>query len=185
MSAENKKIRPQLTHAGVWVRDLDAMIEFYTSVLGFDISDRGFVKRYGGRIAFLSNDPDIHHQIVFAEGRAAEGPSTVNQLSLTVESLDELRTIHQRVVAAGVENLLPRNHGNAWSVYFDDPEGNNIEVYLDSPFHIPQPFGEPLDLSLSNEEILQLTEKRAREVEGFKPRADWTAERAQAMGLAD
>lgn len=185
MSDTDRKIRPQLTHAGMWVRDLDNMIDFYTRVLGFEISDRGFVPRYGGRIAFLSNDPNIHHQVVFAEGRADEGPSTVNQLSFTVESLDELRAIYHRVVAEGVENLLPRNHGNAWSVYFDDPEGNNLEVYLDAPFHIPQPFGETLDLDLSNEEIVSATEARCREVDGFKPRGEWAAERARDMGLAD
>jgi len=185
MSPTSKKIRPQLTHAGLWVRDLETMIDFYTRILDFEVSDRGFVPRYGGRIVFLSNDPAIHHQIVFAEGRSDDGPSTINQLSLTVESLDALREMYHRVVAAGVANLLPRNHGNAWSVYFDDPEGNNIEVYLDSPFHIPQPFGEFLDFELSNEEILQATEKRTREVEGFMPRDEWEAERARAMGLAD
>lgn len=184
MSDTDKKIRPQLTHAGVWVRDMDAMVDFYTRVLGLEISDTGFVPRYGGRIAFLSNDPDIHHQVVFAEGRAEEGPSTVNQLSFTVASLDELRAMYRRAVAEGVGNLLPRNHGNAWSVYFDDPEGNNLEIYLDSPFHIPQPFGEPLDFELSNEEILQATEARCREVEGFMPRSDWAARRARTMDRA-
>ena len=185
MNPPSKKIRPQLTHAGLWVRDMETMIDFYARVLDFDVSDRGFVPRYGGRIAFLSNDPTIHHQIVFAEGRADDSPSTINQLSFTVESLDALREMHQRAVDAGAANLLPRNHGNAWSVYFDDPEGNNIEVYLDSPFHIPQPFGELLDFALSNEEILQATEKRVREVEGFMPRGEWSAERAKVMGLTD
>jgi len=185
MSDTDKNIRPQLTHAGVWVRDMETMIDFYTRVLGFDISDEGYVERYGGRIAFLSNDPEIHHQMVFAEGRAGDGPSTVNQLSFTVASLDELRAMYRRAVDEGAGNLLPRNHGNAWSVYFDDPEGNNIEVYLDSPFHIPQPFGEFLDFELSNEDIVSTTEARCREVEGFKPRGDWVAERAKNMGLAD
>ena len=121
--------------------------------------------------------------MVFADGRADGVPSTNNQLSFTVKSLDELRTMYHRVVAEGVENLLPRNHGNVWSVYFDDPEGNNIEVYLDSPFHIPQPFGEFLDFEKSDDEIVQITEARCRETEGFKPRSEWSAERAKNMDL--
>ncbi len=184
MTDSDKKIRPQLTHAGIWVRDMENMLEFYTRVLGLEITDRGPVPRYGGNIAFLSNDPEIHHQMVFADGRADDVPSTVNQLSFTVESLDELRTMYRRVVDEGVENLLPRNHGNAWSVYFDDPEGNNIEVYLDSPFHIPQPFGEFLDFEQSDDEIVQTTEARCRETAGFKMRDEWSAERARNMGLA-
>lgn len=184
MSDTIRKILPQLTHAGIWVRDMENMIEFYTRVLGFEITDRGPVPRYGGNIAFLSNDPEIHHQMVFADGRADDVPSTINQLSFTVNSLDELRTMYRRVVAESVENLLPRNHGNAWSVYFDDPEGNNIEVYLDSPFHIPQPFGEFLDFEQSDDEIVKITEARCRETEGFKMRDEWSAERARNMGLA-
>jgi catechol 2,3-dioxygenase len=185
MSPSDKKIRPNLTHAGIWVRDMDNMVDFYTRVLAFEITDRGYVPRYNGHIAFLSNDPEIHHQMVLAEGRPNDAPSTVNQLSFTVQSLDELRTMYRRVVGEGVENLLPRNHGNAWSVYFDDPEGNNIEVYLDSPFHIPQPFGEYLDFDLTDDEIVETTEAMARKVEGFRMRDEWAAERARNMDLAD
>jgi catechol 2,3-dioxygenase len=185
MSPSDKKIRPNLTHAGIWVRDMDNMVDFYTRVLAFEITDRGYVPRYNGHIAFLSNDPEIHHQMVLAEGRPNDAPSTVNQLSFTVQSLDELRTMYRRVLGEGVENLLPRNHGNAWSVYFDDPEGNNIEVYLDSPFHIPQPFGEYLDFDLTDDEIVETTEAMARKVEGFRMRDEWAAERARNMDLAD
>ncbi len=177
----SEQIKPQLTHAGIWVRDMDLMVDFYARVMGFHINDRGFVPRYNGEITFMSNDPNIHHQMVLAEGRAPEGDSTVNQLSFTVNSLDELRTMYRRVVDEGVENLLPRNHGNAWSVYFDDPEGNNLEVYLDSPFHVPQPFGEYLDFDLSNDEIVKLTEEMCRATEGFQVRAEWSADVADAM----
>lgn len=171
-------VRPNLTHAGLWVRDMAVMEAFYTRVMGFHVSDRGFVARYNGNITFMSNDPTIHHQVILAEGRPADVPSTINQLSFLVKSLDQLRVMYRRVMAENVENLLPRNHGNAWSVYFDDPEGNNIEVYLDSPFHVPQPFGEYLDFELSNDEILKLTESLCRATEGFLPRAEWTAKMA-------
>ena len=177
----HRTIRPMLTHAGIWVRDIEAMESFYTGVLGFEVTDKGFVPRYNGQIVFMSNDPEIHHQVILAEGRPADAPSTVNQLSFEVLSLDDLRSMHKRVSDAQCENILPRNHGNAWSVYFDDPEGNNLEVYLDSPFHVPQPFGEWLDFDLSNEEILRRTDVRVRETEGFKMRSDWARERASRM----
>jgi len=177
-------IGPNLTHAGLWVRESAVMEAFYTRVMGFHVSDRGFVERYNGNITFMSNDPTIHHQVILAEGRPDDVPSTINQLSFLVKSLDELRVMYRRVVAEGVENLLPRNHGNAWSVYFDDPEGNNIEVYLDSPFHVPQPFGEYLDFDLSNDEIMKLTEDMCRATEGFLPRAEWSAKMAAARDEA-
>lgn len=185
MTNSAKKIRPMLTHAGIWVWDMAKMESFYTRILEFEVSDRGFVERYNGNITFMSNDPKLHHQMILSEGRPEGAPSTVNQLSFEVESLDELRQMYQRVVEEGVENLLPRNHGNAWSVYFDDPEGNNIEIYLDSPFHIPQPFGQFLDFELSDDEIAETTEALCRETEGFRMRDDWAAERAKNMGFTD
>ena len=175
------QIKPQLSHAGMWVRDMDRMVSFYTRVLGFNITDRGFVERYNGHITFMSNDPSMHHQVILAEGRPDDVPSTINQLSFRVRSLAELRVMYRRVVEEGVENLLPRNHGNAWSVYFDDPEGNNLEVYLDSPFHVPQPFGEYLDFDMADDEIVTLTEELCRATEGYRPRDEWTADLADAM----
>lgn len=175
------QIKPQLSHAGMWVRDMDSMVSFYTRVLGFNITDRGFVERYNGHITFMSNDPSMHHQVILASGRPDDVPSTINQLSFRVKSLSELRVMYRRVVEEGVENLLPRNHGNAWSVYFDDPEGNNLEVYLDSPFHVPQPFGEYLDFDMSDDEIIKLTEEMCLATEGYRPRDEWTADLADAM----
>ena len=31
-----------------------------------------------------------------------------------------------------VTNISPINHGNAWAIYFQDPEGNRIEVFTDT-----------------------------------------------------
>lgn len=171
-------IKPTLTHAGIWVWDLKRMEEFYCRMLRLTVSDRGFVKRYNGNIVFLSNDPKVHHQLILCEGRPKNSPSTVNQLAFTVASLAELRQMSRRVAAEGIE-ILPLSHGNAWSIYFDDPEGNNVEVYLDSPFHIPQPYGEPLDLELSDDEIMRRTEEEVRKREGFMPREEWAARRAR------
>ena len=101
-----------------------------------------------------------------------------------MKSIDELRTMYRRVVARNVDNLLARNHGNSWSVYFDDPEGNNLEVYLDSPFHVPQPFGEYLDFDLSDFVTWPLIKKSVKAFWTFNkrmpcaaPQADLTEDR--------
>jgi catechol 2,3-dioxygenase len=65
------------------------------------------------------------------------------------------------------------SHGNAWSCYFKDPEGNVVEAYLDTPFHVPQPHGEPLDLSKSDEEIYRETEAACRAEDGFMMMEDF------------
>ena len=67
------------------------------------------------------------------------------------------------------------NHGNALSIYFEDPEGNTVEVYLDTPFYIAQPHSDLLDLSLSDEAIMQLTETTCRADPTFMPLHEWQA----------
>ena len=39
-------------------------------------------------------------------------------------------------------------------MYFFDPEGNRVELYYKTGFPVPQPHGDPLDLSRSDEELL-------------------------------
>ena len=76
--------------------------------------------------------------------------------------------------------MLPLNHGNALSVYFADPEGNTVEIYIDMPFYISQPHGDPLDLSQDDETILRETEAICRQDPSFMPIAQWQAKFAKA-----
>ena len=128
----------QFTHLGFQVTDLEGMIAFYSRVIGLVLTDRGPYYR-GGEIAFMSRNPREHHQVVLASGRSADTPTIINQLSFTVDSLEDLREFYAIVVAEGVKGLAPRNHGNAWSIYFEDPEGNRIELYAATPWHVGQP----------------------------------------------
>ena len=70
----------------------------------------------------------------------------------------------------------PRCHGNAWSVYFSDPEGNRIEMFCDTPWYVPQPLGYEIDLDKSEDELYRETEAMCRAKPGFKPMEEWRAE---------
>ena len=169
------QIHPQLSHCGVYARDIDQMVAFYTKTIGLVVSDRGVNSR-GGELAFMTAAPGHHHQLVVVSGRAPEGVSTVNQLSFKVGDLDQLKATHLRVRDAGVTEIRQTSHGNALSIYFPDPEGNMVEIYMDTPWYVPQPHRVPIDLSLPNDEIMAQTEKHCRETSGFMPLAEWQAE---------
>jgi len=154
-------------HVGLLVRDLDGMTKFYTEVLGFVLTDKG------ERIRFLSRDPAQHHQVVFAPGRPADAPEMINQLSFKVGTLEEVKAIHGRLVAAGVGPLDPLTHGNAWSVYFRDPENNRLEFYCDTPWHIPQPFRRPIDFTQPVERIYEQTKAICEAEKGFMPMSEY------------
>jgi catechol 2,3-dioxygenase len=92
-----------------------------------------------------------------------------------VDVPDELRRLRDKAIAEGAQNLMGLNHGNAWSIYFDDPEGNKVEVYMDTVFHTPQPCGEPLNLDQSDAALLAETEALVASRSGSMPRADYVA----------
>jgi hypothetical protein len=72
--------------------------------------------------------------------------------------------------------LGPMSHTVALSVYFGDPDGNRVELFVDTPWYITQPTREPLDLSLSDTDLLASVEAFARKQPGFRPRAEWSEE---------
>lgn len=176
------KFRPQLTHAGINCYDIDKMRRFYGEVIGLMETDQGLTTRLKQNVAFFSGDATKHHQIVLSTGRAPESKvSTVNQISFMVPSLDALREMYRRVNEAKCNRIFPVNHGNAWSVYFEDPEGNTIECYLDTPFYVAQPHTGILDLSLSDEEIIRVTEDACKDDPYFMKVADWQAKMAKGL----
>jgi len=168
--------RLSLSHATVAVRDLDVMLDFYCGVLGFVVTNRGEVGE--GEMAFISQDPAEHHQMVFVSGLPEREHQFVmaDHMAFRTGTLDDLRAIGTRLDEAGVEKVIPINHGNAWSLYFNDPEGNGLECFVDSPFHVAQPFAAGLDLSADDAAIEAETLAKLEGEAEFQPLADWRAQ---------
>jgi catechol 2,3-dioxygenase-like lactoylglutathione lyase family enzyme len=179
---------PALTfsHFGFFVRDIDTMVEFYTRVLGFAISDRGELDTPRGKVSlvFLTRDPREHHQIVLASGRPQELPfNAINQISFRMHDFAGLRQLYRALQSErGVDEIAPVSHGNALSVYFRDPEGNRIELFVDTPWYVDQPMRIPMDMSLADDALWDWAEKTARALPGYKPVEQWRAELANRIG---
>jgi catechol 2,3-dioxygenase len=65
-----------------------------------------------------------------------------------------MRDYKARIDAEHLEIDRIVSHGNAFGMYFFDPEGNRIELYYKTGYPVPQPHGDPLDLSRSDDELL-------------------------------
>jgi len=166
--------RPTPSHFGIYVSDLARMVDFYTKVLGLTITDQGRGHTFKSDLVFLSASQEQHHQLVLVSGRPKEATfSTVMQLSFMVPTIQFLRDIRAAALERGATQMRGLNHGNALSIYFSDPEGNTVEVYLDTPFYVAQPHGDPLDLSKSDEEIMRETEAVCRADPTFMPNKEW------------
>jgi catechol 2,3-dioxygenase len=165
---------PRLAHVGVACFDIDKMIDFYCSVFNLTLTDKGPGNTFPYMLAFMSASPNQHHQLALAQSRPAGAPSTVMQLSFKIDTLDDLRQARRRALEKGATKMRGLNHGNAISIYFMDPEENTVEVYLDTPWYVSQPHGDPLDLEQPDDVIWAETERIVRADPSFMPVAQWS-----------
>lgn len=173
------QLKAHFKHVGLYVWDLDKMADFYQRWFGLTVTDGGVGG--AGKGIFLSSDPAEHHQIVFVVGRAPDSKTTVNQLSFLVDDLATVRAYYQKAKAEDVTVTMTKSHGNALSVYVLDPEGNQIEIYCHTPWYVTQPNGKPMDLDLSESEILAQVERQVQADASFMSREQWMKKIAQKM----
>jgi catechol-2,3-dioxygenase len=104
-----------------------------------------------GASAFLSSRPneESHEVALFANPAFAH-------IAFKASSLAEFRSFHARVVEKNIPIKSVFNHRVSFAFYFDDPDGNMIEVYWPTgDLSWRQPQAEPLDLSQPDEVLLQ------------------------------
>jgi catechol-2,3-dioxygenase len=133
------------------VDDLAVMRDFYGRVLGLTVTDED--QALG--IVFLSSRPDDeHHEFVLQKGRTAPPDvKLTHQISWRVDSLQTLREFHRILLAEGIRIQQIVTHGNAFGIYFFDPEGNRNEVYWPTGVEVAQPFRKSLNLDQEPDDV--------------------------------
>ena len=120
-------------HVHFKVSDLETSIAFYRDVLGFDL-----MQRYGNQAAFLSAGGYHHHlglNTWHSRGgkRPPEGTTGLYHGAFLYPTRAALGRAVANVRAQGVHIYGAADHGVSQAVYFDDPDGNGIELYWDKP----------------------------------------------------
>ena len=142
-----------LGHVGIYAQDLMKMRDFYTRVIGLQVADEDLD---GRGMCFLSADPvSEHHEFVLMKGRnTPEEMQLVQQISFKVPTIQDLREYKEKIEEEELKIDRIVSHGNAFGIYFFDPENNRVELYYRTGFPVPQPHGDPLDQSRSDEELI-------------------------------
>lgn len=118
----------ELGHVHLKVRDVERAIEFYTEILGLDVTERV------GQFAFLTFGENHHDVALQGLGPDAPGPSQgigLYHAAFEVEDSAALVATYRRLRERGVA-VSPVDHGISKALYFSDPDGNGLEVYLDT-----------------------------------------------------
>lgn len=142
----------ELGHTGLHTENLDTMRDFYERVLGLTVTD----EEPALGLVFLSSRPDYeHHEFVLAKGRTApRDVRLVNQISWRVDGVPALQHFDRvlREEKAPIDAVV--THGNAIGIYFQDPEGNKVEVYWQTGLNVPQPFRKEISLEGTADDVL-------------------------------
>lgn len=139
-----------LGHVGIHVHDLERSKAFYRDILGLTVSDESPERG----VAFMTAKGRLeeHHELVLFTGR--EDGKIVQQISFRCDSLSVVKEFYQLFLKHQIPINRTVSHGNAVGVYFQDPDGNQVEVYWPTGKDWPQPFGKQVDLKAPDELIL-------------------------------
>jgi catechol-2,3-dioxygenase len=122
----------ELGHVVLYVRDLARSRHFYRDVLGWRE-----VTELGGIGAMFSSGRTHHELLLLEVGRDAAPPPPGRRLGLyhfglkIGETDDELRDALETLEREGVSIVGTADHTVTHSVYVTDPDGNEIELYID------------------------------------------------------
>lgn len=128
----------ELGHVVLYVRNLEQSVAFYRDVLGW----RQLVPPAGAEVmpVALFSGGRTHHELLLIEVGDDATPIPPGRrvgmyhFGLKVgDTDDELRAARDRLAAAGVSLLGASDHGVTHSLYLADPDGNEIELYVDVP----------------------------------------------------
>jgi catechol-2,3-dioxygenase len=124
----------ELGHIVLYVSDLARSRRFYGETLGW----REITPEEGiGFPAAAFSSGRTHHELLLIEVRAAPPLPRGRRLGLYHFGLkigdtdDELRAARDELAAAGVRIAGATDHGITHSLYIEDPDGNEIELYID------------------------------------------------------
>lgn len=122
--------KTKIGHAHLKVRDLQRAIDFYTRFLDLKV-----VEVVGDHYAFLTGG-DFHHEIALQNvGPNAPQPpprgTGLYHVAFEVPDRRSLAQAYKSLTEAGVR-VAPVDHRISWAIYFDDPDGNGLELYWDT-----------------------------------------------------
>lgn len=134
----------ELGHVVLYVRDIERSARFYRDVLGWRqvLPAPDGVADAGQRRSVMFNAPSgrTHHELLLIEvGADAAGQPEGKRIGLYHFGLkigttdEELRAAFAELKESGTAILGASDHYATHSLYIADPDGNEIELYVDLP----------------------------------------------------
>jgi catechol-2,3-dioxygenase len=157
-SEEKTTIRPKLHHFNLKTSRLQEMIDWYGTVVGMKPN----YQFPGG--AWLTNDEANHRIALLVSSQLSDDPDKLmhngfHHSAFEFPSMGDLLNTYARLKKLGIEPHASLDHGLTTSFYYEDPDGNSVELQVDnfgnwqdssewmrtSPLFVENPIGMPVD----------------------------------------
>lgn len=168
VDANSEPVSPRFfAHAVFATPNYEQMIAWYAAVLNARIVSGGPM------LSFMTFDQE-HHRLAFInrpglavrDGRQAG----IDHLAYTLPDLGSLLNTYARLKKNGILPVWPVNHGLTISLYYQDPDGNRVEMQVDNFataeelqgwFTRPEFAANPIGVGFDPEALIKLYESGA------------------------
>lgn len=119
----------QIGHFGLRTTDVDRAVEWYGKAFGAEVRFRNEFA------AFLSFDDEHHRMVIWDDGDTSAKPETaagVDHIGFMCSDPAGLADEYERLKSLGITPTLCVNHHFTSSVYYRDPDGNEVEISCDN-----------------------------------------------------
>jgi catechol 2,3-dioxygenase len=123
-------IKPALHHVTLKTSRLDNMIKWYGVVVGAEVQFRD------DSVAWITNDAANHRQAFLSAPGLRDDPEKlshngIHHIAYEYASFADLMSSYERLRAEGIVPRFCLDHGLTTSIYYQDPDGNFVELQCD------------------------------------------------------
>src|SRR5688572_7101786 len=118
-----------ISHYGIRAKRLKETVDWYSTVFNAKIQHENEF------LAFMTFDDEHHRLVIFEDADTVDKPPTaagIDHIGYGMASFGDLIATYERLKAVGIMPFLPLNHKFTTSLYYNDPDGNQVELSVDN-----------------------------------------------------
>lgn len=126
---EENAMTAYISHYGIRAKKYQEMVDWYKSVFN------ARVQHENEFLSFMTFDEEHHRLVIFEDPETVERVPTaagVDHVGYGLPSFGDLVTTYERLKALGITPYMPVNHKFTTSLYYRDPDGNEVELSVDN-----------------------------------------------------